>query len=102
MIEQANAPRVWMRWVLALAMATGTVAGSVIPALAQDDQSQAGASSDAQTNEDQTFEQIVADNLSEATGQEIVAADPAPEQPPADQPTTEQAPVDQTRPNLLQ
>src|SRR5262245_35712343 len=30
MSEQANAPRVWMRWALALALATGTVAGSIV------------------------------------------------------------------------
>ena len=95
MSEQANAPHVWMRWALALAIATGTVAGAVIPALAQDDQSSAGASSAAQPSENPTFEQIVAGNLSEATGQEIVAAEPAPEQPAADQPV-EQAPADQT------
>src|SRR5262245_35763379 len=94
MSEQANAPRVWMRWALALAMATGTVAGSIVPAFAQDDQAAAGAPAE-QPSDDQTFEQIVAGNLSEATGQEIVAAEPAPEQAPAEQPAADQAPADQ-------
>ncbi len=39
MSEPTNAPRVWLRWALALALATGTVAGSMVPALAQDDTS---------------------------------------------------------------
>ena len=64
MSEQANAPHVWMRWALALAIATGTLGGSIVPALAQDDQSAASSSADAQPSDDQTFEQIVAGNLS--------------------------------------
>ena len=39
MSEPTNAPRVWLRWALALALATGTVAGSMLPTLALDDTS---------------------------------------------------------------
>ena len=39
MTESTNAPRVWLRWALAFALATGTVVGSMLPALALDDTS---------------------------------------------------------------
>ena len=39
MTEPTNAPRVWLRWALAFALATGTVVGSMLPALALDDTS---------------------------------------------------------------
>jgi len=37
MSEQANAPRVWLRWAVALALTMGTVAGSIVPVFAQND-----------------------------------------------------------------
>ena len=75
MTEQANAPRAWMRWAIALALISGSVAGSVAPAFAQDNGQ---------------GEPVV-----EQSADETAPADEAPvEQAPAeDAPVVEEAPV---------
>ncbi len=74
MSEQAKAPRVWMRWAVALALVSGTLAGAIGPAFAQDDPPAA----DAPAVDQQTGDVVVVD--------EPVAVE---------EPVVEQAPVEQ-------
>ncbi len=77
MTEQANAPRVWLRWVLALALTTGTVAGSIVPVFAQDDPPVEEPVAEQPTEEAAPVEEAVvveAAVVAEAPLQEIVDA----------------------------
>ena len=53
MSEPTNALRVWMRFALALALVFGTVAGSVAPALGQEDSAAAEAGDGSSVEETQ-------------------------------------------------
>ena len=79
MSEQANAPRVWLRWALALALASGTVAGSIAPAFAQDDQA-SGEQTEEVAAEEPSFTEIVEQNLTEEIAPQAPVEEAAPAQ----------------------
>jgi hypothetical protein len=91
MTEPTNAPRVWLRWALALALATGTVAGSMLPALAQDEATGTEAPADQSTGEEAApvaEEQAPAEPVAVPTEESVAATEPV-----AAEPVTEPAPV---------
>jgi hypothetical protein len=99
MSEPTNAPRVWLRWTLALALATGAVVGSIVPALGQEDPAEeAQPAAEAPPEESQFQEAVEAALVAETTEAPVEEAPPAeapPEEaPPAEAPPTEEPVAD--------
>ena len=89
MSEPTNAPRVWLRWALALALATGTVAGSVLPVLAQDEATGTEAPAEQSTVEEAApvaEEQAPAEPVEAPAEEPVAAAEPVAEEPVAAEP----------------
>jgi hypothetical protein len=98
MSEQANAPRVWLRWALALALATGTVGGSIAPVFAQDDPPAEEPVAEQPVEEAAPVEEQPAP-VEAAPVQEVVEAPPIEEVAPVEQaPPVEEAPPVQEAP----
>ena len=106
MSEPTNAPRVWLRWALALALVGGTVAGSIAPALGQEDPAAAEPvdeqpveetqpAAEAPQPEESQFQEAVEAALVAETTEAPVEEAAVEEAPPAEAPPVEEPPVEE-------